>query len=142
MHTEVIKAELKHCAELAASLDEPARGLIEKYYEAEPEEGLRNSFKLSVLCWTILINGKVAGMFGCTEEGVAWLTTSPDINDKTAIRFVRQSKPYIEQMRKHCGGLMGYVHKDNQQLIKWLEWSGFEIIGRMGDFEICVLQRD
>ena len=141
MYSEVVKAELKHCTELAANLDAAGREFIMEHWETEPEQALINSFNISKLCWTILLDGKAVGMFGCTEDGNAWLTTSPDINDKTAVRFVRQSKRYIEQMRDYCGGLVSYAHKDNQRLIKWLVWSGFEIVGSMGDFEICVLPR-
>lgn len=141
MKTEVIKTELRHCAELAANLDEAGRDLIINNWDVAPEEGITDSFKASPLCWTILVDNKVAGMFGCTEDGNAWLTTAPEI-EKVKLRFVRQSMPYIKQMAEYCGGgLVSYAHKDNQLLLRWLEWSGFDIVGRMGDFEICVWPR-
>ncbi|MBR1604422.1 MAG: hypothetical protein IJ667_13410 [Synergistaceae bacterium] len=140
MKTEVIKTELRHCAELAANLDEAGRDLIINNWDVDPEDGITDSFKASPLCWTILVDNKVVGMFGCTEDGNAWLTTAPEI-EKVKLRFVRQSRPYIKQMAEYCGGgLVSYAHKDNQLLLRWLEWSGFDIVGRMGDFEICVLR--
>lgn len=140
MTTEVIDAELKHCSELANNLDEAGRDLLIKYWDIDPEAGIIDSFQLSPLCWTILLDGKVIGIFGCTEEGNAWLTTAPDI-EKVKLRFIRQSRPYIKQMAEYCGGgLVSYAHKDNQLLLKWLEWSGFDVVGRLGDFNICVLR--
>ena len=131
MKTEVITAKLQHCAELAANLDEAGRDLIINNWDVAPEDGITDSFKASPLCWTILVDNKVAGMFGCTDDGNAWLTTAPEI-EKVKLRFVRQSRPYIKQMAEYCGGgLVSYAHKDNQLLLRWLEWSGFDIIGRM-----------
>ena len=138
MKTEVIKTELKHCAELAANLDEAGRNLIIDNWDIEPEDGITESFDMSPLCWTVLIDGKVAGMFGCTDDGNAWLTTAPAI-EKAKLRFIRQSQKYIRQMAEYCGGgLVSYAYKDNELLIKWLKWSGFEIVGDMGAFRICV----
>ncbi len=141
MKTEVIKAELKHCAELAANLNEEQRNFITDNWDTSPIDGITDSFNASPLCWTILVDDKVAGMFGCTDDGVAWLTTAPEINNKTAIRFIRQSKEYIKQMVEYCGGLMSYAHRDNYRLINWLEWSGFEMCGTRGEFEIWVWPR-
>ena len=141
MKTEVITAKLQHCAELAANLDEAGRDLIINNWDIDPEDGITDSFKASPLCWTILVDNKVAGMFGCTDDGNAWLTTAPEI-EKVKLRFIRQSRPYIKQMAEYCGGgLVSYAHKDNQLLLRWLEWSGFDIVGDMGGFKICVWPR-
>ena len=109
---------------------------LKRYWDISTIDGITDSFNASPLCWTILVDDKVAGMFGCTDDGVAWLTTAPEINNKTAIRFIRQSKEYIKQMVEHCGGLMSYAHRDNYRLINWLEWTGFEMCGTRGVFKI------
>ena len=139
MQSRIIKAETQHCAELASRLDKAASDFIKNYWQIDPKAGLLKSLSDSILCWSILLDGKVAGMFGCTREGNVWLTTAPDINNKTAIRFIRQSQGYIKRMQEECGELFCYAHKDNIKLINWLLWSGFEITGEIGDFKSCVL---
>lgn len=138
MDTEVREARLEDCRFLAERLDDEGRSFIRRYWDVEPMSGLVASFEKSVLCWSILIDGQAAGMFGCTDEGLVWLTTAPEIG-KAKLRFIRQSGPYIQKMLEKCGGHMyALAHKDNVLLIRWLEWAGFEIVGRQGDFRICV----
>ena len=70
---QVVEAERAHCRLLAEALDEAGGEMIRKYWGIEPAEGLERSFEASSLCWTILVNGRVAGMFGCAggKEGGA-----------------------------------------------------------------------
>jgi len=140
MKTEVIPARSEHCPMLAANMDEDGREFIRKYYEVEAEQGLSDALAASTLCWTILIDGEAAGMFGCTERGQVWLTTAPAI-ERAKLRFIRQSRSYLAQMLGQCGGsLYATVHKGNKLLMGWLMWSGFEIKGEVGDFWLCVFQ--
>lgn len=140
MKTEVIPARAEHCALLAANMDEDGREFIRKYWNVEAEQGLRDSLAASTLCWTILIDGQAAGMFGCTEDGKVWLTTAPAI-ERVKLRFIRQSKTYLNQMAERCGGYLHAVaHKGNKLLMGWLMWSGFEIKGETGDFWLCAYQ--
>ena len=138
MKTEVREARLEDCKSLAERMDEEGRELIRKYWEVEPLSGLIASFRNSVLCRTILIDGQAAGMFGCTNNGQVWLTTAPEI-EKAKLRFIRQANDYLAEMKDKCGGKMyALAHMDNTLLLKWLEWAGFEIVGSQGDFKICV----
>lgn len=141
MKTEVIPAQEEHCRVLAAAMNVEGypwgRDFVIKHWGVEPEQGLLDALKASPLCWSILVDGEIAGMFGCTEDGQAWLTTCPAI-DRVKLRFIRQSGPYIEKMKELYGGLYGYAHSDNKLLMRWLAWSGFEHVGREGEFEIWV----
>ena len=142
MKTDVIPAREEHCRVLAAALDGadgyPWNGdFIREHWGVEPEAGLLASLKGSPLCWSILIDGQIAGMFGCMEDGQVWLTTAPAI-DRAKLRFIRQSRPYIEQMAERLGSVYGCAHRDNVPLLRWLEWCGFECAGTEGEFEIWV----
>lgn len=138
----VVEAERAHCRLLAEALDEEGRNLIRKYWGIEPAEGLERSFEASSLCWTILVDGNVAGMFGCSggEDGTgyAWMTTAPDI-EKVRLRFIRRSRQYIDRMLQRHGALASWAHAENRPLLAWLQWSGFRVEGREGDFLKCVL---
>ncbi len=138
----VVEAERAHCRLLAEALDDEGRNLIRKYWGIEPAEGLERSFEVSSLCWTILVDGRTAGMFGCSggkdETGYAWMTTAPDI-EKVRLRFIRRSRQYIDRMLQRHGVLLSWAHAENRPLLAWLQWSGFRVEGREGDFLKCVL---
>ena len=141
---QVVEAERVHCRLLAEALDDEGRNLVRKYWGVEPAEGLERSFEASSLCWTILVDGRVAGMFGCSggEDGTgyAWMTTAPDV-EKVRLRFIRQSRGYIDRMLQRHGTLVSYAHVENRPLLAWLQWSGFRVEGREGDFLKCVLSQ-
>ena len=138
----VVEAERAHCRLLAEALDEAGGEMIRKYWGIEPAEGLERSFEASSLCWTILVDGRVAGMFGCSggEDGTgyAWLTTAPAI-EKVRLRFVRRSRQYIDRMLQRHGALVCYAHVENRPLLAWLQWSGFRVEEKDGVFLKCVL---
>ena len=140
----VVEAERAHCRLLAEVLDDEGRNLIRKYWGVEPAEGLEQAYARSPLCWTILVEGKPAGMFGCSGDeggtGYAWLTTAPDI-EKVRLRFIRQSRGYIDRMLQRHGTLVSWAHVENRPLLAWLQWSGFRVEGREGDFLKCVLSQ-
>ena len=141
---QVVEAERTHCRLLADAMDEAGREMIRKYWGIEPVEGLEQAYARSPLCWTILVEGKPAGMFGCSGDeggtGYAWLTTAPDI-EKVRLRFIRQSRGYIDRMLQRHGTLVSYAHVENRPLLAWLQWSGFRVEGREGDFLKCVLSQ-
>lgn len=139
---EVVDARIEHCSELAQNMDEDGRELIRRGWDVEPEQGLVAAYRTSSMCWTVMVDGKVAGMFGCAGEfgeiGFPWLTTAPDI-EKVKLRFIRHSRRYVDLMRRTHHSLEGYVHEDNKPLIGWLKWVGFDVgAGRRGEFLRCV----
>ena len=140
----VVEAERAHCRLLAEAMDDEGRNLVRKYWGVEPAEGLERSFEASSLCWTILVDGRAAGMFGCSGgeggTGYAWLTTAPDI-EKVRLRFIRQSRGYIDRMLQRHGTLISWAHVENRPLLAWLQWSGFRVEEREGDFLKCVLSQ-
>lgn len=138
---QVVEAKRVHCRLLADAMDEQGRELIRKGWGVEPAEGLERAFGISPLCWTILVDGNVAGMFGCSGDeggtGYAWLTTAPGI-EKVRLRFIRRSRQYIDRMLERHGVLASWAHEENKSLLAWLQWSGFRVSGKEGEFLKCV----
>ena len=83
-------------------------------------------------------------MFGCSGgeggTGYAWMTTAPGI-EKVRLRFIRQSRGYIDRMLQRHGALVSWAHVENRPLLAWLQWSGFRVEEREGDFLKCVLSQ-
>lgn len=147
LRTEVIEAREEHCAELAAALDDAGRELIREGWDIDPEAGLRWSWAASDregLCWTVLVDGEVAAMFGCIDRGdgtgFPWLTTAPAM-ERVKLRFIRQSRAYLDRMLARFPRIEGWAHEENKALIGWLKWAGFTVgAGRLGRFLRCVCQ--
>ena len=142
MKVEVIEAKQSHCSDLARNLDDEGRALIWKGWDVDPLQGLTAAYGMSSLCWTVLIDGKVAAMFGCAgefgEAGYPWLTTAPDM-ERIKLRFIRASGRYLDLMKKTHSQLESWVHEDNKPLLGWLKWAGFTVgAGRRGEFLRCV----
>ena len=89
----------------------------------------------SMLCWTGLVDGRVACIFGVRasqgflgEQGVPWMLGT-ELVAKNARAFIRNSRPYIAQMLRAYPHLMNYVHAPNRDAIGWLKRMGFVIGG-------------
>lgn len=142
MKTEVIEAKVEHAAKLVKNMTEEERAFIRKFWDTDATVGLEEAVCTSVLCWTVLIDGETAAMFGVTKSGCTWLTTSPLI-DKAKYRFVKYSRAYIKEMQRVFTVMRAYAHRDNTKLINWLEnWAGFKCEGVMGEFIFFTLRRE
>lgn len=140
MTTEVRIALERDCFLLVANMSREEKAFIRRHWGVTPMKGLKQSLASSPQCWSIFVDEDIAGMFGCTEEGVVWLSTAPTLW-KARIRFIRQSRKYINQMLKRHERLVGFVHEENRLLLQWLKWCGFEEQEPLGVFRVCVLRR-
>lgn len=139
---EIIPTQFEHCLLLSEALDAKAREIIKKGWDVDPFQGLVNAWGTSRFCMSIFINGKIAGIFGCSENadcsvGYPWLTTASLI-EQYKIRFVRQSKKYLDYFKSEYPVLICHAYKENRLLLNWLIYSGFEISGMKGEFYECV----
>lgn len=86
----------------------------------------------SLLCWTGLVDERVACIFGVRpitflgEIGVPWMLGTPLVADN-ARAFIRNSRPYIAQMLRAYPHLLNYVHAPNHQAVGWLKRMGFKV---------------
>jgi hypothetical protein len=96
-----------------------------------PLQALREGVKNSVYLKSIVLNGRVIGMFGAAPfqigepgEGVAWMLASPEI---ASIRktFLKEAKREVDAMHEHFHLLVNAVWKRNTVSLRWLHWLGF-----------------
>lgn len=128
----VIKAEESHIDIIAASMRTGDRMEVWAAGHLSPEVALRESLKNSPFAWTGLSHGTPVLMFGIAEvsalstTGIPWLLTADGIKN-VKLEFIRFSKYYVQQMRKHYCLLENYVDARYKDAVRWIEWCGFEI---------------
>ncbi|MBL4680617.1 MAG: hypothetical protein JKY88_07840 [Pseudomonadales bacterium] len=79
--------------------------------------------------YTILVNGKIQGMFGIQTAslnlGVPWLLGSDKLTDISPRLFVKTSKVWLAQLSMKFGVLENYILAENKIHIRWIESLGF-----------------
>ncbi len=96
----------------------------------EPLKALIQCHKYAVLRNTILINGRVAAVFGVTgnlfsEEHTLYLITSEVVTEIPHITFVRTYIHELEKLLSIFDKLNCYVDAEYKEAIKLLEFVGF-----------------
>jgi len=129
---EVVKAQAWHIKRIAKHMRRDDVNEILYSHQSTPEAALKAGFFANGVCWTALIDGKPAIMFGVTDRslltgtGTPWLLSTDEIKHiKKA--FILESKKYIIEAMKGRTALVNYVHAGNAQSIKWLKWVGFDL---------------
>lgn len=85
------------------------------------------------LVWTVVVHGTPAGVGGIAkhptrpEMGCPWMVATPDIY--SAVRpFLRASREWMKLASPAFRTLVNFVHVDNEDSKRWLEWLGFSIL--------------
>jgi hypothetical protein len=87
---------------------------------------------LSVLCWTGLVDGELAAIFGVapinalTGVGSPWMLGTPVLDRHQRI-LVRRTPENIAPMLKMFPHLVNYVHAKNTTSVRWLRRLGFTL---------------
>lgn len=105
-----------------------------------PGFALMFSYKVSQRCYTILVDGRPAGMFGVADDirfpgvsaGIIWLLGTPRLL-MISRQFLRESRKHLADLSRGYSVLGNVVHRDNKVHIRWLEWLGFTILDSYGD---------
>lgn len=121
-------AKLSDCMELAPIVRKIEQRELAVSGCSSMLTGLIASLEASHEAHTIIIDDKVAGMFGVSEYdgmGVPWLLTSDEIT-KIPIKFLRESRKWVRSLDYKL--LVNYVLKDNQIAINWLKFLGFKFL--------------
>lgn len=93
-----------------------------------PQEALDGGWKKSLICLTIQ-NGHPVAMMGINPESflgsraVIWLLGSDDL-DKISLRFVRNSRKFVDLFLDYYPYLYNYVDERNVKSIEWLKYLG------------------
>lgn len=127
---EVVTAEMDHIPLIAARVRPNDRQEIWALYRQTPLECLVDSFRLSHLAWTGLIDGVPVCMFGAVQlsrdgrAGRPWMIGT-DLLDKHQKVFLRRCAAQVETMQMCFDSLENVVDVRNERAIKWLRWLGF-----------------
>lgn len=125
---QIVTADLDHIPLILSRLREADRREIHALSEQTPERILTQSFHMSRLAWTGMIDGVPVCMFGVVKvedgHGRPWMIGT-DLLDKHQIVFLRRCKSQVETMQRCFTRLENYVDVRNTRAICWLSWLGF-----------------
>jgi hypothetical protein len=99
---------------------------------ATPEQALSESFKRSTKCFTFLVEGKPAAMFGIAPDSLAsnsasvWFLGTDDMGQAKKT-FMVQSRRFINLLLKEYPVLYNFVDYRYKKTLQWLEWCGAKI---------------
>lgn len=100
---------------------------------------------LAALSWSLLASsecwagegrdGELIALFGAapTQEpdvGLVWLLGSESISTKNAVRFLRESRLWLDRLHQSYPILYNFVDARNTVHIHWLRWLGCTFIAR------------
>lgn len=97
-----------------------------------PISCLIRAHKLSTGCKSLVIDGKVACIFGVAPLSMLGSIGSPwmigtDLIEKHPKTFLRKCQNSVLAMTESYGTLLNYVDARNVMAIKWLSWLGFHV---------------
>lgn len=118
-------AELLVASMRAADLAElRAAGFDEALYP------VKQSVMRSTLCWTALVDGELACIFGITwsgpDTGSPWMLGTPVVDRHSRV-LMRRTPQYIDLMLQAFSYLHNYVHAENKTSVRWLRRLGFAL---------------
>jgi len=99
---------------------------------ATPEKALTESFKRSSKCYTFLIDGIPAAMFGIAPDSLlsnsasVWFLGTDDMG-RAKKTFMVQSRRFINLLLKEYPVLYNFVDYRYKKTLQWLEWCGAKI---------------
>lgn len=127
---EVVTASIGHVPLIAARVRPADAAEIWSLYRQTPQECLVESFRISRLAWTGLIDGIPVCMFGVVQtdkigrSGRPWMIGT-DLLSRYEVVFLRRCREQVETMQMCFDSLENVVDARNVRAIKWLRWLGF-----------------
>jgi hypothetical protein len=100
--------------------------------ELDPLSCLTASVMVSDMCWIIFDGNIPITVFGCSpsgceNSGIVWMMGTPRM-DEVALRLGRISHHCLNLMHERYACLWNYIDARNEKSMRWLSWTGFEII--------------
>ena len=101
-------------------------------------EGLQQSVKASVECYTAWIGNSPIAIFGISatdNESIAciWMLGT-DIIKEHRIEFLRKSREWVDEFQNTYSVLFNNIDARNTVHIKWLQWLGFTFINQFPEY--------
>lgn len=127
----IVPTVAAHIRELRETIRDGDRREIEAY-GFSCAAGLWRSYKMGLMNRTGLIDGKVAGVWGCggvymADVGSPWLMTSHEVKKISPLKFARIYQKEIYRMLEMFPRLVNYVHADYEESVRLLGIVGFKI---------------
>lgn len=139
---DIIVAENWHAQHIGMNMRQADREEIEAWTGCDPLRTVVTGLLGSTRCWTAMVDGEPAAIFGVyptsviTRVGAPWLLGT-DLTKSVRRRFITESRKYLSEMLQLYPVLINYVDKRNEQSIRWLMWLGFDFVyevqGREGE---------
>lgn len=127
----VVKPTDAHIAELAANLRRQDVEELQALGHDDLEQPIRDGVKISSWSYTILIEGRVAAIFGVAplgslldSRGVPW-ALGTDLMWPNRRALARMARGYIAAMLREFPHLLNIVHAKNTAATAWLARCGF-----------------
>lgn len=125
-------SQLSDCYEVASIMSKKDAYEVLSSGGLSPLEALKFSFERSYECNTIVRNGEPMGMFGCgfgdhQLYGIPWMLTDGNFEGFKK-RFLKEGRSWIEKLKNRHQILYNYVHDQNDDSIRWLQWLGFKFM--------------
>jgi hypothetical protein len=140
MQLNMVRPSLeKDAYELAPRLRKADLEEVDAASGENPLEALIRGYEHSYQPFTILVNDRVAGMFGAVPldqefvVGAVWLLGSDDIFN-VRMPFARQSRLWVDVVHKPFSVLTNWVDERNCVHVRWLKWVGFKFIAKCERF--------
>jgi len=132
MAIKIVQASYEHIPPIVMGMRASDVAEVWASDHVTPVEALTMSFHESILRWTALHNGEPFAMFGVYAPsplcpvGAPWLLAT-DKMKKLQYRVAKLSREYVKKMSEAFPHLLNYVHENNVDSVKWLQWCGFRI---------------
>lgn len=127
----VVKPTDAHIAELAANMRQQDVEELQAMGHDDLAQPIIDGVQRSSWCYTILIDGRVAAIFGVAplgslldSRGVPW-ALGTDLMWPNRRALARMARGYIARMLREFPHLMNIVHAKNTAATAWLARCGF-----------------
>lgn len=114
---------------LAKNLREEDKEELEALGET-PLNSLKAGIRTGEKCFTVLVDGKIAGMYGYSKKdinnsSIIWFLGSRDC-DKVPVAFVKEGRKLVNELTKDRD-LRNIVYSGNKSHITYLKYLGFTV---------------
>jgi hypothetical protein len=104
---------------------------IDATTDMSPEDALVGSAAGSDMAWIISNQGRPMTVFGCAPSapgsGQVWMMGTPEM-DAVSLRLGRVSLRCLHLMHAKHACLWNYIDARNEQSMRWLRWTGFQLL--------------
>jgi hypothetical protein len=131
MTFEIVKPTKAQATALSLNMRPEDSAEIWKLERISPLKAVLQSMETSLEAYTILVEGKVAGMFGIApvalvgQTMIPWMLTTGEI-EKIKKSFVKETKRVVREWSRTYH-LINYIDADYTKALAWARHCGFTV---------------